>query len=446
MASAVQRSAVAVRVRRITPALLFLTALAGGAAAQNFPQPLFKAPFNFLNPGARSLGFGGAFIALADDATASFANPAGLVQLLEPEVSFDVRLWDYSTRYTAGGRITGDPTGIGLDQADGLEFATSSESLTGLSFLAYVYPRERWSFAFHRHLQGNFHSSTETQGLFASTPQGTRRITDQRTATDFELVTYGFSTALQVSERVSVGLGIVYFDGIGALDAETYALDDPAGSIFDPISFRPDRLMVSQTLLIDDSDWGVSAGVLWKLNSSWSLGAVYRASPTFDIRGLAVLGPANTIGLEPGTEVSFLSEAEITFPDGYGLGVAYRSQSGRTTISFEWDQVEYTDVTDSLGLDDQDIDDANELRLGGEYVFVGSTPIVAIRMGLWHEPDRLMRGNGTDPVVDAFLPAGDDDLHFAAGLGFVFESFQIDLGMDLSDAADTFSVSAVFTL
>lgn len=35
--------------------------------------------FSFSNPGARSLGFGGAFVALADDATASFANPAGLV-------------------------------------------------------------------------------------------------------------------------------------------------------------------------------------------------------------------------------------------------------------------------------------------------------------------------------------------------------------------------------
>ena len=42
---------------------------------------------SFSNPGARSLGFGGAFVALDDDATAAFANPAGLVQLSRPEVS-----------------------------------------------------------------------------------------------------------------------------------------------------------------------------------------------------------------------------------------------------------------------------------------------------------------------------------------------------------------------
>ncbi len=42
--------------------------------------------FSFSDPGARSMGLGGAFVALADDATAAFANPAGLVQLLRPEV------------------------------------------------------------------------------------------------------------------------------------------------------------------------------------------------------------------------------------------------------------------------------------------------------------------------------------------------------------------------
>ncbi len=43
-----------------------------------------------LNPvgsGARALGMGGAFIAVADDATAASWNPGGLIQLVTPEVS-----------------------------------------------------------------------------------------------------------------------------------------------------------------------------------------------------------------------------------------------------------------------------------------------------------------------------------------------------------------------
>jgi hypothetical protein len=49
-------------------------------------------------------------------------------------------------------------------------------------------------------------------------------------------------------------------------------------------------------------------------------------------------------------------------------------------------------------------------------------------------------------VVDALLPAGDDEIHYAAGLGLAFESFQLDVGVDLSDRSNTVSVSAVFSL
>jgi long-subunit fatty acid transport protein len=60
---------------------LFLAATA--VRGQQAPVTL---EYSLSNPGARSLGFGGAFAALADDATAAFANPAGLVQLSRPEV------------------------------------------------------------------------------------------------------------------------------------------------------------------------------------------------------------------------------------------------------------------------------------------------------------------------------------------------------------------------
>ena len=437
------------RAAAVSGILLAVISLLGthGLAAQNFPQPLFQAPFSFPNPGARSLGFGGAFVALADDATASVANPAGLVQLLDPEVSLDVRLWDYSTRYTRGGRISGAPTGRGLDDTEGLRFADSSDRLTGLSFLSYVYPKKRWSLAFHRHLQGNFESTAETQGLFRDSETGVPRITDQRTSSDFELLTYGVSVGYKVSDTFSVGVGLTYFEGALALESATYARDDDSpDSLFDPISYLPQRIMVAQLLAVDDTDWGVNAGVLWKLSQAWSLGAVYRQAPTFDFSGYGVAGPANTLGFTPGETLPFGFLVDLSLPNGYGLGVAYRAPSGRSTVSFEWDRIQYADVADSLELDDQVVDDANELRIGGEYVFLDSTPVVAVRLGAWIEPDRLVRGNGTDPIVDALLPAGDDEVHYAAGLGVAFETFQIDVGVDLSAPANTVSVSAVFSL
>jgi hypothetical protein len=47
--------------------------------------------FNFQNPGARPLAMGGAFIGLAEDASAVRSNPAGLITLSRPQVGLEVR-------------------------------------------------------------------------------------------------------------------------------------------------------------------------------------------------------------------------------------------------------------------------------------------------------------------------------------------------------------------
>lgn len=54
------------------------------------PPSIFSAPLP-SGSGARALGFGGAFTAIADDATAASWNPAGLIQLEYPEAAVMVR-------------------------------------------------------------------------------------------------------------------------------------------------------------------------------------------------------------------------------------------------------------------------------------------------------------------------------------------------------------------
>ena len=136
-------------------------------ASGAFAQGILTLELSFSNPGARSLGFGGAFVALADDATAAYANPAGLVQLTRPEISIEGRSWSYSTPFVVGGRASGNPTGIGIDTTPGLRWRESTADFTGLSFLSYVYPRKRWSLALYRHQLARFTSSYTTDGLFA---------------------------------------------------------------------------------------------------------------------------------------------------------------------------------------------------------------------------------------------------------------------------------------
>src|SRR5438046_4823494 len=73
-------------------------------AAQNTDiESLSGLQFNFGNPGARSLGMGGAFLGLADDASAAEANPAGLTILRKPEVSVEVRNFQEQQVFTTSG-------------------------------------------------------------------------------------------------------------------------------------------------------------------------------------------------------------------------------------------------------------------------------------------------------------------------------------------------------
>src|ERR1039458_9799201 len=59
--------------------LFFLGVLVPSSArAQTDSALLSKVSFNLTNPGGKSLAMGGAFTAIADDATAALANPAGL--------------------------------------------------------------------------------------------------------------------------------------------------------------------------------------------------------------------------------------------------------------------------------------------------------------------------------------------------------------------------------
>ena len=69
--------------------------MAGAAVALSAQGPIgtliaeqSRTAFTVQGAGARAMGLGGAFIAVADDATAVSFNPAGLAQLLKPEVSF----------------------------------------------------------------------------------------------------------------------------------------------------------------------------------------------------------------------------------------------------------------------------------------------------------------------------------------------------------------------
>lgn len=409
-------------------------------------QPIIPLQLSFSDPGARSMAFGGAFVALADDATAAFANPAGLTQLLRPEASIEIRNWSYSTPYTVSGRVEGLPSGYGLDTEVGIKRAPSDETTTGLSFLSFAVPRGDWSFALYRHEYGNLEFSGATQGLFGG---GTNccqiRHFDEQVESRLDFLSYAFSAGYRISDNFNIGFGLAYHDASLESTATQFNVDDDSlESIFGPNSYLPEQAIITQRLLADDNDWTLTAGILWDLSERWRIGGVYRQGAEALLAGVVTAGPAGDFGVPPGTVLAEGKDGPVEFPDIYGLGLAYRSVDGRLTLSFQWDHVEYSDIPRSLALDDQTIDDANELHLGAEYVFLDSTPIIALRFGSWREPDHQMRAVTDDAFTRALMPRGKDEMHYAAGLGVAMDNFQIDFAVDFGDRADTVSLSAIY--
>lgn len=114
--------------------------------------------FGFSNPGARSRAMGGAFIGLADDATAALANPAGLTQLAATEISLEGRLSQFTT--TLPFESTAQFGGTVIPR----EFTST---VGGGSFQSFVYAgRQPWSVAVYRAELVNFEADGFSKGPF----------------------------------------------------------------------------------------------------------------------------------------------------------------------------------------------------------------------------------------------------------------------------------------
>lgn len=154
--------------------------------------------FSFTPPGAKSLAMGGAFVGLADDATAAFANPAGLLWLPQPEVSVEGRQSTFTTFYPNGGSFNGIPTRcestnwhgpknppVCADMTDEYIISPYDADTSGAAFLSYVHlfkkragaggeaaggNREynnRWRLALFRHELANFRADIDrADGFF----------------------------------------------------------------------------------------------------------------------------------------------------------------------------------------------------------------------------------------------------------------------------------------
>lgn len=374
--------------------------------------------FNPVGSGARALGMGGAFIAVADDATAASWNPGGLIQLERPEMSVVVsgfhRTEDncFSENPEANGRETVDKSCINyFSAATPLELWGYSLTVSLNYQRLYDFARE-WNFPMTVDVTDGLNNIHQEQQVDYSQDGG--------------LSALGFAGCILLTPDFSLGFTVnVWNDDLTENNWEKSIIEKGWGR-FDAYS---------ADFEIYRHDWysfkGVNAnfGFLWSVTGRLTLGAVLKTPFKADLdhrqwsyTTLSYTYPSFSIDFVD--ESSGEEECTLHMPMSYGIGMAYRA-SDEFTVSMDlyrtrWDKYKLEDkggVTTSpvtgKPYAESDVDPTLQVRAGAEYLVIKPGYLIPLRCGLYY-----------DPAPAEGRP--DDFFGAALGAGITFERLSLD--------------------
>lgn len=365
---------------------------------------------NPVGSGARALGMGGAFIAIADDATAASWNPAGLLKLKLPEISI---------------------VGAAVHRIEDNAFGTSPDSSgdqkiskTGFNYISASYP-------FHW-LNRNMVVSINYQKLYDFTREwefqhsGESKGVRIHQTVDFgqggNLYAIGLAYGIQATPQLSFGVTLnIWNDWIFRNRWEEKTHQKGSGS-FAGNEFTFETCSFSRYSL---EGINFNIGLLWRsFNDRFSFGAVFKSPLHADIHH-----EHDSFSIQPGFgesgNVSYLTEEKLKMPLSYGIGAAYRITDDFTISAdlyrTEWsrflrkdsDGNETSPVT-GLSPDESGIRPTHQVRIGGEYLIIRSNYEIPVCAGVFY-----------DPAPAQGSP--DDYFGFSIGSGFRFRQFHFDM-------------------
>ncbi|MEJ5166995.1 MAG: hypothetical protein WHV67_08215 [Thermoanaerobaculia bacterium] len=381
---------------------------------------LNRGAFNILGFGARAMGMGGAFIAIADDATAASWNPAGLSQMTSSEISLVYDMYK------------GDVTWEDYEEtnwSDGYSYVwqsvkdEGSTDYSSLAFLSYSMPVQIgnknlvWQLSYSNlasppdfennytyngtvYYNGDAIYTEDLEGKWESSGSGA-----------FKTLT--LSLGYQIVSNFHMGISLNYLD---TNYKETFK---DSGNITNSLG-ESYVFSSSSTRKYDFSDFYFDLGFLYK-TEFFSFGGVWHSG----FKASGKLKGSNE-DLVSGRE-DYSYDVDVEWPSGYGFGVAVRPIKSLTFAldysksNWKDGKITFTDFDETtyfpyLFYDRQF--NTSSLRFGMEYVlFVKENVVVPLRAGYFQE-DRIAAWfvGGEKPKVDGFT----------LGSGVTLKNFQID--------------------
>jgi len=433
-------------VRQASAVLLLVLACSLPLRAQSSAEANSGLQFNFGSPGARSLGMGGAFVGIADDATAVFVNPAGLTQILKTEVAMEGRVFSYTNSFPMAGRGIGVPGNKPPDNVAALIEGRDDARLAGLTFGSVVVPYDRWSFALYRHELANFQASSRTEGVFIdrnTDPGGIQpgRFYPADSELRLRIVSYGGSIAYRFRDNLSAGVTIA--QQRATLDSQTVQYAFTGDDIYAKAAY--DTPVFVQEQHGRENNLVLHGGILWRVRDDLTFGASYEQENDFRVRVRSHL-PAQ----EGGTE----ARGEFHVPAVYRAGAGYTFRH-YTKISVEIDRILYSGLTRRFVVFDGEaplyrVDDGTEIHVGVQRMLVHDRIVrligqpLIVSFGGWRDPDHRIRYEDPSHPQSVRFRRGADAYHVSAGASVaVGEAYEAGIAYDYSPRARTASAFLV---
>ncbi len=335
---------------------------------------------NPVGSGARAIGMGGAFIAVADDATAASWNPAGLIKLKKPEFSI-VTSFLHREENIAFGKKT-DSHSIYFEEAD-----SSNISETNINYLSATYPfklfnRNMIVSLSYQHLydfnrKWKFIKKEEIREYNYSNEEKWNYQQNGR------LSAIGFSYCIQIIPQLSFGLTLnILKDGLTTNRWEQrYKITDLDGT--------PELDKVESFSL---SGINANMGILWHISQKMSIGAVIKTPFTAKVehdywkdRKIENEIPENKI-----------MDEELDMPMSYGIGYVCKFSDifyiSADIYRTEWDDYIMRDEKghEIYPTSGRFVDQSPtcQVRVGAEYLFINEVKnyAVPIRGGIFYDP------------------------------------------------------------